>query len=305
MANDMQFFLTSPFIIFALWSSRRQPWKRNMGLALLGLLLVIFTAIPTVLGFVKDYPFSPMLMNGADPSSMGDYMMNFYVVPWCRSIPLPCTSSSTLAPQVPAISCRPWSWLPALQDAGSAQTFPQSNGSGLDMGNSLPGGLSRHLWAGSLSEGPNDNAEGCFLSRACHLWRLPQAGLGLGPLLGDPGLHQRFLLPAHILARHYIGFIKGAGGPVNTILSWPAWVPLARMCFSIYLIHRTVMSIVNSYASYRVNASQVSVVVLVCSTSPTTRCSSSTTSSLPCPSASQSPTLSSSCLRLAVEIFLS
>ena len=53
-------------------------------------------------------------------------------------------------------------------------------------------------------------------------------------------------------------WIKGAGGPVNSILSWPAWVPLARMSFSIYLVHMTVMSIVNSYASYRVNASQVS-----------------------------------------------
>ena len=53
--------------------------------------------------------------------------------------------------------------------------------------------------------------------------------------------------------------MKGAGGPVNTILSWPAWVPLARMSFAIYLVHMTVMSIVNSYASYRVNASQVSV----------------------------------------------
>ena len=52
--------------------------------------------------------------------------------------------------------------------------------------------------------------------------------------------------------------MKGAGGPVNTILSWPAWVPLARMSFAIYLVHMTVMSIVNSYASYRVNASQVS-----------------------------------------------
>ena len=30
------------------------------------------------------------------------------------------------------------------------------------------------------------------------------------------------------------------------------------MSFSIYLVHMTVMSIVNSYASYRVNVSQVS-----------------------------------------------
>ena len=54
--------------------------------------------------------------------------------------------------------------------------------------------------------------------------------------------------------------IKGAGGPVNSILSWPAWVPLARMSFAIYLLHMSVMNTVNSYASYRVNASQVPIV---------------------------------------------
>ena len=54
--------------------------------------------------------------------------------------------------------------------------------------------------------------------------------------------------------------MKGAGGPVNTILSWPAWVPLARMSFAIYLVHMSVMNTVNSYASYRVNASQVPIV---------------------------------------------
>ena len=57
--------------------------------------------------------------------------------------------------------------------------------------------------------------------------------------------------------------IKGAGGPVNWILSFPAWVPLARMSFAIYLVHRTVMSVVNSYVSYRMTASQVSVCLCI------------------------------------------
>ena len=93
--------------------------------------------------------------------------------------------------------------------------------------------------------------------------------------------------------------IKGAGGPVNSILSWPAWVPLARMSFAIYLVHMTVMSIVNSYASYRVNASQVSDHPLSSLCDILSRCSSSTTSSLSWPYASQSPTLSSSYLRFS------
>ena len=86
--------------------------------------------------------------------------------------------------------------------------------------------------------------------------------------------------------------IKGAGGPVNSILSWPAWVPLARMSFAIYLVHMTVMSVVNSYASYRVNASQVLMgrLLSLCHfVFP--RSSSFTTSSLSWPSLSQSPML--------------
>ena len=67
---------------------------------------------------------------------------------------------------------------------------------------------------------------------------------------------------------------KGAGGPVNTILSWPAWIPLSRMSFAIYLIHMTVMDVVNSYASYRVNAGLVLVLIFVCFYLPLcTRCS--------------------------------
>ena len=62
--------------------------------------------------------------------------------------------------------------------------------------------------------------------------------------------------------------IKGAGGPVNSILSCPAWVPLARMSFAIYLVHRTVMNVVNSYVSFRVTASQVSVLSLYLALSP-------------------------------------
>jgi hypothetical protein len=78
MANDMQFFLTSPFIIYALWKNHR------VGLGLLGSLLLIFTVIPTVLSFVNDYPFGPLFFGGGNQE---EYMMEFYVVPWCRYQP--------------------------------------------------------------------------------------------------------------------------------------------------------------------------------------------------------------------------
>ena len=124
MASDMQFFLTSPFIIFPLWSSRRQPWKRNMGLALLGLLLFIFTAIPTALAIVNDFPFSPVLLNGANPDNAADYMMEFYVVPWCRQV-IFLTFLLTLPP-LPGSSRILWVlvWVTFCTRCGTSPSFP-------------------------------------------------------------------------------------------------------------------------------------------------------------------------------------
>ena len=70
--------------------------------------------------------------------------------------------------------------------------------------------------------------------------------------------------------------LQGRGGPVNSILSWSAWIPLARMSYAIYLVkfpsilhlkvitlllmqvHITVMQVVSSYDSYRVKVTHVS-----------------------------------------------
>ena len=46
--------------------------------------------------------------------------------------------------------------------------------------------------------------------------------------------------------------LQGMGGPINTILSWRAWVPLARLSYCIYLVHMTVLSYYASLASYTV-----------------------------------------------------
>ena len=42
--------------------------------------------------------------------------------------------------------------------------------------------------------------------------------------------------------------VKGRGGMVDSILSWDAWVPLARVQYCVYLLHRTIIYIVNSWA---------------------------------------------------------
>jgi len=41
---------------------------------------------------------------------------------------------------------------------------------------------------------------------------------------------------------------KGKGGVVDSILSWSAWVPLARVQYLVYLLHRTIIYIINSWA---------------------------------------------------------
>ena len=103
-----------------------------------------------------------------------------------------CFPISNCLLKVPAISRGAWTRLPSLQDERPTKTSPQSHGPGLDMGYSLFGGLSCDLRAGALPERPSIRRS---FGWEGHLWRLPQARLGPGRLLGDPGLHQRSRRP--------------------------------------------------------------------------------------------------------------
>jgi hypothetical protein len=83
LANDMQFFVTTPFIIFAMWKSTR------LGVGLLSTLLVIFTAIPTALAFIDDWGFTTVYVGGGNPLTsptpfQNAFFWDFYVLPWCR-----------------------------------------------------------------------------------------------------------------------------------------------------------------------------------------------------------------------------
>lgn len=84
--------------------------------------------------------------------------------------------------------------------------------------------------------------------------RLLTAPLLLRSVYG--GLHR--LAWALALAWVILACAKGVGGPVNTVLSWHLWTPLNRMSYTIYLVHMTIMQVTHSYASYRVDMSQVS-----------------------------------------------
>jgi len=51
--------------------------------------------------------------------------------------------------------------------------------------------------------------------------------------------------------------VKQRGGLVDNILSWSGWVPLARVQYCVYLLHRTIVYIVNSYVTTTVRYSNL------------------------------------------------
>merc|ERR550517_1016746 len=217
LANDMQFFLTSPIIIFALWK------HRTIGLSLLATLLVSFTVIPTVLGFVNNWGFSTQILAGGNPNMEG-YFDQFYVVPWCRYQPylvgLGLGYLLHRLRETPRLPINPialtWIWVLAaltgcLVVYGLVPYQKDSTLLASTTERALYGGLHRLAWALALA----------WVILAC---------------------------------------VKGRGGPVNSILSWSAWIPLARMSYATYLVHITVMQVVNSYDSYRVKVTHVLII---------------------------------------------
>jgi hypothetical protein len=54
------------------------------------------------------------------------------------------------------------------------------------------------------------------------------------------------------MQRHVTLLVQGVGGPVNWLLSWSCWVPLARLSYSCYLVHMTVVDWVLTLPSYSV-----------------------------------------------------
>ena len=54
---------------------------------------------------------------------------------------------------------------------------------------------------------------------------------------------------------------KGRGGVVNSILSWSAWVPLARVQYCVYLLHRSIIYIIISWTEDAVRYSHTLLVI--------------------------------------------
>merc|ERR1711872_1102976 len=55
--------------------------------------------------------------------------------------------------------------------------------------------------------------------------------------------------------------VKGYGGPVNSILAWGAWAPLAKLTYSCYLVHLTMVYWIHSQPTHRMLIVQPLVVM--------------------------------------------
>ena len=181
------------------------------------LALVAATIIPMVLIYQNDYPLSML----ADTS--GDYYKNFYIVPWCR--------------------CQPYilgllfGWLlHKLRDQPKLKLNPF---------------LVTWLWAavGTL---------GALVVYGLHPYEAegfkPDGYVSLTLRVAYGGLHR--IAWSLCLGWVILACVKQAGAPINSILSWHGWIPLARLSYCIYLVHLKVLPFVASLPSFSVHYTQ-------------------------------------------------
>ena len=212
MANDMQFFIISPIFIYALWKSQ------NVGLVLSLLGLLAGTIVPIVISWIRDFPFSISFISFTDPTSI-KYVLDFYIVPWCRFQPYICGIMfgyllHRLRDQ-PKLKINPIfiTWIWAITGA---------------MGSVIIYGLYPYV--------------GDFLTTGQGGSKVTKAAYN--------GLHR--LGWSICIGWVILACVKGRGGPINSILSWPAWIPLARLSYCIYLVHMDLIAYFTSIITFTV-----------------------------------------------------
>ena len=218
LANDMQFFIISPIFIFALW------YNKFIGIILWGLGVTAATVIPTVLSWVNNYPISAGFF-GTD----FDYFKKFYVVPWCRFQPyivgiLFGYILHKMRDQ-PKLKINPYFciWIWAVTGA---------------VGSLVIYGLYPYE-AGYLDNilNPEYHVASKFASAAFN------------------GFHR--LAWSICVGWVILSCAKGAAGPINSILSWPFWIPLANLSYCIYLVHIGVLVYFTSVFTFTVTYTHV------------------------------------------------
>ena len=219
LANDMQFFIISPIFIVALW------YNKLIGMVVCAAGVIVSTVVPTWLAYANDYPISFSYM-GAN----FDFLIHFYVVPWCR-----------FQPYIVGIILG--YVLHRMRDQPKLKLNPYFS-----------------IWIWGIT-----GAIGASVIYGLYPYAADYVDIGI--------LDPTYEVAPRTLSAFYNGFhrlawsvcvawvvlacTKGAGGTINSILSWPCWIPLANLSYCIYLVHLSVINYMASLFTFSVTYTHI------------------------------------------------
>ena len=217
LANDMQFFLISPIILYPLWKSPL------IGLSAAFLWLVAATVIPMVIVSAKDLSLT-LALSMLNVNTNSTYFTDFYIVPWCR-----------FQPYVLGLV---FGWM----------LYKMKNRPKLEINPFLI----VFIWTVVSALGATI-VFGLYPYQK-ELLKTQTVPVGsLAVRMAYNGLHR--LGWCMCLGWVILACFKGAGGPVNSILSWSFWTPLARMSYCMYLVHYQIIAYFTGLPSFSVGFS--------------------------------------------------
>ena len=232
MANDMQFFIIAPPIIWLVWRYKK------IGLVVIGSLIAMACAIPTTLTYKNGYAPIPSFQG---PESGDLNFFNFYYRPWMRFTPyivgilfgyfLHITKNRNVKINYLA---NIWLWFISLVIGVSVVyglTYPDRY-------------ESQNI---SIIEVPN-----------------------FTPPAMDPipnAIYAGFHRLGWSLALGWVIFAccRGYGGWVNELLSWSAFKPLSKISFILYLIHMDFIPILTGTLDFEFDMSITLMVIFILS----------------------------------------
>jgi len=210
LANDMQFYIVSPLFLYPLW---RFPLVGTL-ITLVG--LVGATVTPILVAYYKDLGYSISLA-GVDFET---YIYEFYYVPWCRFQPyvlglllgflLHRMRGTRKLPVSPHISVWIWAVMGAIGASVVYGLFDATVEYYTTFATAMDDTLAYRVAYNGLHR---------LAWSVCMFWLV-------------------------------LACFKGAGGPVNTFLSWSFWTPLAKLSYCIYLVHMSVMNYFGSIVPF-------------------------------------------------------
>ena len=218
LANDMQFFVVSPLIIFPLWK-----WPR-IGLVVGGAFVAVSTAIPMILAGMHDYPFS-MSCCESDYETAMNYFFKFYIVPWARFQPY-------------ILGLLFGYFLHKLRDIQKLKINPAFT-----------------IWLWAIFGVIGSYTIYGLYDYHVEFARTGESQGSLAERIAYNGLHRAAWSVS--LGWLILACTKQAGGPINAFLSWNFWLPLSRLSYSVYIVHLTTINYFNTLITDTIHFSQL------------------------------------------------